>query len=88
MPCQGGVVDKDTVVANHTVMTHVHIGHQQIIVADSGFATILHGAAVDGHTFANSVVVTDHQARGFPPVLEIRGIFTDAGKLENPVVAP
>src|SRR5690606_17025724 len=75
VPGQGRVVDQDAVVADHAVMTDVGVGHDQVVVADGGFRTVLHGAPVQGHAFADDVVVTDHQAGGLALVLEVRGVL-------------
>src|SRR5690606_1054588 len=87
MTGQGRVVDQDGVVADHAVVTDVHIGHQQVVVADARLATVLHGAAVNGHAFTNDIVITDLQPGRLPLVLQIGGILADTGELKNAVVA-
>uniref|UniRef100_A0A1I8ADR0 Ald_Xan_dh_C2 domain-containing protein n=1 Tax=Steinernema glaseri TaxID=37863 RepID=A0A1I8ADR0_9BILA len=86
MPGQRGVVDQDAVVADHAVVPDMGIGHDQVVITQGGFATVLHGATVNGHAFADHVVVADHQARRFTLVLEVRGVFADRGELVDAVV--
>ena len=86
MAGQRGVVDQDAVVADHAVVADMYIGHQQVVTADGGFAAILHGATVDGHAFANHIVIADHQPGGLALVLEVRGILAHRGKLVDLVV--
>ena len=59
MPCQRGIVDEDTVIANNAIVTNMHIGHQQIVIAHSGLTAILYSAAMDSHTLADNVVITN-----------------------------
>ncbi|MNM83259.1 hypothetical protein D3C81_953150 [compost metagenome] len=86
MPGQRGVVDQDAVVADHAVVTDVHVGHQQVVVADGGLVAILHGTAMDGDTLADHVVIADDQPGRLALVLQIGGIFAYRGKLVDAVV--
>ncbi|MNI54337.1 hypothetical protein D3C73_1092290 [compost metagenome] len=86
MPGQRGVVHQDAMVADHTVMADVGIGHDQVVVTQRGFSAVLDRATVNGHTLANHVVITDHQARWLPFVLQVRGVFADRGKLVDAIV--
>ncbi|MNP13907.1 hypothetical protein D3C76_1062070 [compost metagenome] len=86
MAGQRRVVDQDAMIANDTVVTDVRIGHDQVVVTDRGFRTVLHGATVNGHAFADHIVIADHQTRRFTLVLEVRGVFADRGKLVDAVV--
>src|SRR3990167_1130520 len=73
-------------VADHTVMANMGIGHDQIMVAKGGFAAILHGAAMDGDTLADHVVVANDQTSRLALILEIGGVFTHRGELIDAVV--
>src|SRR5690606_22264423 len=66
---QTGVVGKHSVVANDAVVCNVHIGHKQVVAANTGISTTGAGTAVQCGTFTDNVVVAD-----FEP-----GVFT--GKL-------
>ncbi len=80
------VVDQDAMVADHTVMADVRIGHDQVVVTQGGFGTILHSATVNGHAFTDDVVITDYQACFFTLVLHVRGVFAYRGKLVDAIV--
>src|SRR5690606_2781627 len=86
MPGQSRVVDQDAVIAYHAVRADMGIGHDQVVITNGGFAAILQGAAVNGDAFADRVVIADHQSRRLPLVLQIRGVFTNRGKLVDTVV--
>ena len=51
-------------VVQDAVVTHVHVCHQQIVVADDG-ASLRSRAAVDGHELADGVVVANLAGRLF-----------------------
>ena len=75
MARQRRVVDQDAMVANDAVMTDMGIGHHQVVITQRCFRTVLNGSAMNGDTFTNNVVVTDHQASFFALVLQIRGVL-------------
>ncbi len=84
---QRGVVDQDAVIGDHAVVTDMGIGHDQVVVTDGGLGAVLNGAAVNGHTLANHIVIADDQSRRFALVLEIRGVLADRRELVDAVVA-
>ncbi len=84
---QGGIVHQNGVVPQHAVVAHVHIGHEQVVVADGGLTPVLYGTAVDRHPLPDGVVVADHQPGGLAPILEVRRVLPHGGELENPVAA-
>src|SRR5690606_19517977 len=86
MSRQRGVIDQNAMIANNAVVTNMHIGHQQIVVTYSGFAAILHSAAMNGDAFTNNVVIAHYQARWLTLVLEIRRVFAQRRKLVNAVM--
>src|SRR5690606_35928834 len=77
MASQGGVINQNTVIADHAVVTNMNVSHQQIIIANGSLAAVLNGTAMNGDAFTNNVVVTNHQASCFTLILQVRGIFTD-----------
>ncbi|MNT17484.1 hypothetical protein D3C72_1526340 [compost metagenome] len=86
MPGQRGVVDQNAVIADDAVMPDVGISHDQVVIAQRGFRTVLHGATVNGHAFTDDIVVTDHQASFFAFVLQIGRVFAYRGKLVDAIV--
>src|SRR5712664_3907087 len=59
MPAERGPVRHDDVTANLAIVRDVGIGHDQVVIADSGASPALHRAAVDGDKLADLVVVAD-----------------------------
>ncbi|MNI13492.1 hypothetical protein D3C73_667220 [compost metagenome] len=86
MARQCGVVHQDAVVANHAVVADVGIGHDQVVIAQGRFRTILDGATVDRHAFTDDVVITNHQAGFLALVLQVRRVLTHRGKLVDAIV--
>lgn len=85
MPGHGGVIGKNIIVPDLTIVGYVHIGHDQIAMTDAGDALILHRTPVYGTTLAKVVVVTDFKTGGLALVFLVLTIFTDGGELKNPV---
>src|SRR5690554_5231977 len=81
-----GVVNQNTVITKHAIVTNMHICHQQIVVADGGFMAILNGAAMDGDALTNNIVITDYQTSRFAFVFQVRRVLTYCGKLKNLIV--
>jgi hypothetical protein len=66
---QGRIVGQDHMIADHAVVRHMSIGHEQIMTADTGQALILHCPAVNRHTFTKNIVITHFKSRRFAGVL-------------------
>src|SRR5690606_25972626 len=81
----GRVVGHDDVVTDDAIMGDMYIGHQQVVAADGGHATVLHGAPMQGAAFANDIVVADDQPGRLTMVFLVLAILADGGELENPV---
>src|SRR5690606_1454845 len=81
------VIGEDAAIAYRGIVPHMHIGHEQVVVADGGLATILDGAAMNRHAFANHIVIADHQARGLALVLQVGRVFAAGGGLQDLIVA-
>ncbi|MCY1173607.1 hypothetical protein D9M73_137730 [compost metagenome] len=73
-------------VANDTVVTDVGVGHDQVVIAQGGFRTVLNGPTVNRHAFTDDVVVTDHQAGFLAFVFQIGRVLTYRRKLVDTVV--
>src|SRR5437868_5910065 len=56
------------------------------MVAQGRFGTVLNRSTVNGHAFADDVMVTDHQARFLTLVLQVRSVFAYRGELVDAVV--
>ncbi|QYO65161.1 competence/damage-inducible protein A [Leptolyngbya sp. 7M] len=78
--CTGGGLGHP--VFNQTIVSHMHVGHQQVVVADDGgFACSR--SPVDRDIFPNQIVIPNlHQANG-SVVLQILGFKTDRRTWKN-----
>src|ERR1035438_2884055 len=56
---QRGRVRHDDVVSNLAVMRNVGVSHDEVIVADPRTTSALHSATVDGHKFADFIVISN-----------------------------
>jgi hypothetical protein len=75
--CDLGVVGKDTVIADDTVMRNMAIGQDHAITAHTGSPAVP-GTTVDSHELANSSIVPDLHGRLFAiklKVLRISGYY-------------
>lgn len=59
--CEWGVVGEDGMVADHAVMGEVAVGHNPVVVADTGFADTGDRTEVERRKFADGVAVADNQ---------------------------
>ena len=73
-------------VADHAVMGEVTVGHNPVIVADTGFADTGDRTEVERRKFADGVAVADNQLGRLVAVFFVLRDFAEAGKLENAVV--
>ena len=63
-------------VAEVAVVSHMGVGLQHVVGAYPGFA-VFAGGPVDGHVFADQVVVADDHGAVFIVEFQILGIFAD-----------
>src|SRR6267142_6126808 len=86
MAGQGGSICHDDVVAENTIVRHVYIDHQEIVIADLRMTAAALCAAIDVHIFAKHVMRTDRQECLLALVLEILWRKPDRCEGEEPVV--
>src|SRR5476651_1420198 len=86
VPAKRGVIGKNAAIADHAVMGDVSIHHQQIIIADTGDFSALSGAAVNGHTLANTVAMADFNPGRFTSILQVLIHFADSGELIDLII--
>ncbi len=86
MTGQCRVVRHDRVVAEHTIMRNVAVGHDPVIVTDNRLALVLRGATADGAKLTNGISVADNQAGRFVCVFLVLRIVTDRCELIDVVV--
>ncbi len=70
MASERNTICNDNMIADHTIMTYMRIGHKQIIRADNGLTACL-GAPVKGNTLPDNIPVTNMQIGLFAGKLEI-----------------
>ena len=58
----------NNIVPQHTIVAHMYIGHEEIVISYDCFALILNGTTVDRNTFSDRVVITDYQTRGLTAI--------------------
>jgi len=65
--CQPGIVGHHHLTADVTVVGHVRIGHEEVVVADRG-DPVLVGCPVDGDALAQLVAVANPHVRALAAV--------------------
>src|SRR5690606_36170660 len=68
------------------VVRDVHVSHDPVVVADHGFARVLHRPAADRAVLANGVAVADREARRLARVFLVLRIVADGGELVDAIV--
>src|SRR5690349_1248119 len=64
-----GVRPEDRVAADVTVVRDVHVGHEQVVVADRRFTAAAMRAAVDGDEFPEDVLAADLETSALAAIL-------------------
>ena len=77
---QDRVVGDDDPVVDHAIVGDVHVDHQQVVRADPGDALLFFAAAVDGHAFADDVMVADLDAGGAAAERNVLRLAADDAK--------
>ena len=85
MTGQGAIIDQHRIIADHTIVTDMNIGHQQIVITDGGLGPVLDRTPVDGDIFANSIVIADDEASGLITIFQIWRRLADTGELVDVV---
>src|SRR6056300_501768 len=65
------VVGKDGVAPDLAVVCQVHIGHDPIVITQSGDTQVTRGADIEGTKFSNGIARTDYQLTGLTLVFLI-----------------
>src|SRR5581483_2866766 len=71
MTAQRCGVGENRVVSDQAIMCDVSVGHDQVVAADLGQPSTLDGPAIQGHEFADNVVIANLKPRGLAFVGEI-----------------
>jgi len=86
MPCQTGAVRENCVVIYVAVVGDMHVGHEKIIVTDSGLASMFRGAAIYRAELAKDISVADAESRIFASISRVLRFFSNRTVLKNTVV--
>jgi hypothetical protein len=87
MPSQRRAVGEDRPAADVTVVRHVAVDHEQVVVADGGEAAPLAGAAMESGELADRVAVPDLEAHRLVGELQILWIHAQADRRVDAVLA-
>ena len=80
------IVGENRVAPHHAVVSNVHIGHEQIVAANSRQPAAGLGTAMQVRPFAQDIVIANLKPGFFAMKFLICGVFTDRTKLENSIV--
>ncbi len=78
-------IGQEHVVANRGIVADMGIGHDQRVAADPCHSAALGRASVDGHTFANDVLVANLDTRIFSAEAQVLRLDADGAKRKEPV---
>jgi hypothetical protein len=82
MASQIDIVGQNAVVADNAVVSHVHVGHQQAVVTDSGLKVGC-GTPVEGAVLSDNGVFPDGNGRILSPEFEVLRYGPDYGTGKN-----
>src|SRR5690606_3214814 len=85
MSRQADTVCNNAILANHTIVRHMDIGHHQSAVTDFRDKTCL-GTAVERTIFTDGDIVSDFQSGIFSTIFQVLWDRTDDGTREDPAV--
>ena len=85
MTRQRRIVHKNRMVLNNTVVTDMHVAHDEVVVSHVSIASVLHGTSVNRHVLAYDVVVTNRDGRRLALILQVRCGLANGAKLEDVV---
>ena len=84
MPSQSRPIGKDTIVFQDAVVSDVHTDHEIISRADACCHVLTRGA-MNGHIFANQIVIADQESARFAPEFHILRFASEGGMFENAI---
>ncbi len=86
MPSQGGSIAEHRPTPNMTVVRHMGVGHEQIVIANGGQPTTIFSPPMHRAELAESIPVPDLEARLAAAVLQILRLEPDTGMRKNTVL--
>ena len=85
MTRQRRIVHKNRMVLHDTVVTDMHVAHDEVVVSHVSIASVLYGTAVNRDVLAYDVVVTNRDCRRLALILQVRCGLANGAKLEDVV---
>jgi hypothetical protein len=76
------------VIPHDTIVSHVRIHHEEVVVPHSRHHTATTRARVQSGEFTNSVIITDDECTFLPAVFFVLRNCPDAGELKDTIFAP
>ena len=83
---QGGRVGEDGVVPHPAIVSHVGVGHEQVVGADLRDSAAQSGPRLHGDVLPDHVAIADGEPGVLAVVLEVLGTMPQGGKGEHVVV--
>ena len=66
MAGQIGSIGHNDIISQFTIMRHMAVSHQEVIISYDGYTDIGSCGPVDGHIFPNGIIVSDNNPGLFP----------------------
>jgi hypothetical protein len=85
MTAQLHAIGKNRVVSHLTVVSHVHVRHHPVGIADACYAGILDGSAIERAKLADGIVITDFESCCFATIFLVLGYLAQRDILEDAV---
>src|SRR5437762_2954472 len=73
-------------IANRAVVANMSIGHQEYVAAQPRDSSAFGRAPVDGHVFADGVVIADLDAGLLPAKTQVLGLHADGAKRKEAIM--
>src|SRR6266849_4231524 len=83
---QGSAVYQHDAVADHTIMSHMGVSHDQSMAADASDAAALRCTPIEGNVLPDYVMVADLQPRLFTFICCVLRFTADSAERKEPVV--
>jgi hypothetical protein len=80
------IVGKYGVMTNLAIVGQMYIGHDPVVITDTGYPGILRGAAIESAKFAYRITIANLKLRWFTLIFLVLRRFAQGRKLINAVI--
>ena len=87
MPAQRSGIGQNHVIANHAIVRHMGIGHDQRMAADSRYSAAFYRAPVQSHELADNIIIADFEPRRFAFVAQILRVKLNRRKRKKTIAS-